>query len=326
MHHSLLVLSLASCISVHALAQGEVEPRTNAKKGGSVWFVQELVTEASLRAQGQDMNTKQVTKRALHVQIVDVDRDGNLVVEARIARVHGDVAMAAGQGEFAFDSAATEDDGAAPANLRNSMLIGAGMQFRAKVSPAGAVLELGDGADAIATAAKERGSLHPLDRAGMQQLVRGAFGLLPHKRTAGGARWEQEFDLTLGGSPLMAKGKCMLTQVEPDRYEIEVDGSVALEMSKLAKLGEQADAELKRQLASSTISNGKFISRQTVSRQDGLVASGAETIEFDLEVKDSMMGKVTSHIKTATAWRRTTEAEAMPAKAKTSEAAAPKKQ
>ncbi|MCU0867615.1 MAG: hypothetical protein MUC36_27855 [Planctomycetes bacterium] len=325
MHHSLLVLSLAACISVHALAQGEVEPRTNAKKGGSVWFVQELVTEASLQFQGQDMKTKQVTKRALHVQVVDVDQDGNLMVAARIARVHGDVVMAAGQGEFAFDSAATEDDGGAPGNMRKGMLIGAGMQFHAKVSPAGAVLELGEGAEAIVTAAKEGSSLHKLDRSGLQQLVRGAFGLLPPKRTAGGAQWEQQVDCTMGGAPLAAKGKFVLTQVDPDWFEIEASGTVALELQNLARYGsENEDAELKRQLESSKFSNTSFQTRQKTSRKDGFVASGTETIEFDVEIGDSMMGAGSSHMKIVTSWRRTTEAEAMPAKA--SEAAAPKKQ
>ena len=320
-----VVFGLGLCTTL--LAQGEVEPRLATGKGASVWLLQELATEAKLQVQGQEMLAKQTTNRTVQLQVADIDQAGNLWVDVKIVRVQGRAEMAADQGDFSFDSAATEEDGAVHPTLRKLMLVGAGSKFRAKVSAGGAVLEFGDGAAAIVEASKEPGSLHRLDRAGLQQLVRGAFGLLPHKRTAGGAQWQQEFDCTTGGTPLVAKGKCMLTQVEPERFEIEVQGTVALELGRIAKLDDAAeDAELKRQLESSKLSESKFTSRQTMSRQDGFVLTGTEAIEFDLEIKDSMAGEMSGHIRWNTVWRRTTEAEALPKPAATSEAGAKKKQ
>jgi hypothetical protein len=326
MHSALVRVAFGLALCSTLLAQGEVEPRLASAKGASVWLLQELATEAKMQVQGQEMLAKQITNRTVQLQVVDIDQEGNLLIEVKIVRVQGRAEMAAGQGDFDFDSAAAEENGAAHPSLRKMMLVGAGAKFRAKVGANGAVLEFGDGAATIVESAKEPGSLHRLDRAGLQQLVRGAFGLLPHKRTAGGARWEQEFDCTTGGTPLVAKGKCMLTQVEPERFEIEVQGTVALELGRIAKLDDvAADAELKRQLESSKLSESKFTSRQTMSRQDGFVLTGTEAIEFDVEIKDSMVGEMTGHIRWNTVWRRTTEAEAMPKPAATSEAGANKK-
>jgi len=171
------------------LAQGEVEPRCAAQKGGSVWLVHETTHDMALELQGREITSLQKTARTLHVQVTDVDSAGNLTVETKIVRVHGRMVMPQNQGDFEFDSAVEAGADQDFLFMRKRVLAGVGMKFLSKVSPTGDVLELGEGAAAIVEANKEgEGTLGQLTSHGLKQLVADSFGLLPEKRTAGGAK------------------------------------------------------------------------------------------------------------------------------------------
>jgi hypothetical protein len=318
-------------LGVTLCAQGEVDNCATVKKGAVVWLLHEATTEATGNVQGRELKTVQTTTRTLCLTVKDVDAEGNFQIETKIVRVQGRVEMAMGQGEFDFDSAASEDDGAAPmAGMKKQMIAGAGMTFLAKVSPFGQALALGEGADAVLAASKEaRSNMHALGRASLGQLVADVFGVLPKKRTAGGAVWQFAGPRYCGKLPLAAKLQMTLSKVDIETFEIEGEGTADIAKDVLAgnqDIPAEEAAEVARQMKSTTVSNGKITRKQTTSRTDGFVASATELIEMDVETRDSVAGAFTMHMKMASSLRRTTEAEALPKKveaAKTAEA--PKK-
>lgn len=300
------------------LAQGEVDSKTTVKKGTEVWFVHETTTSATVEMRGQEVSTTQTTARTLQISVRDLDADGNFLVETRIVRVHGNVVLAMAQGEFGYDSATDgEDDGGAPMpGIKKEMTAGAKMTFAAKVGPTGRVLELGQGADAILAASKgAHTTMHALDKAGLQQLVEEAFGILPEKRTAGGAQWTRERAFAYGKAPTREKVQLTLSKVDLDTFVIEGSGTVELAKDVLAAnpdVPASDAAELARQMKSTTVKNGKVVRKQTTSRDDGFVATASTKLEMDLETAESQMGAVTTHLEITTALRRTTAEAALP--------------
>lgn len=305
-------------LSAGLAAQGEVDSRSTVKKGTEVWFVHETTTAATVEMRGQEVNTTQTTARTLQISVKDLDADGNFLVETKIVRVHGDVVLAMGQGEFSYDSATEgEDDGGAPMpGMKKEMTAGVEMSFAAKVGPTGRVLELGRGADAILAATKAaRYSMHALDAAALRQLVEEAFGILPEKRTAGGARWTRERVFSYGKAPTREKVELTLSKVDLDTFEIEGTGAVELAKDVMAAnpdVPAEDAAELARQVKSTTVKNGKVVRHQTTSRRDGLVDRASTTLEMDLATAESQLGAVSTHLKITTALRRTTAEAALP--------------
>jgi hypothetical protein len=194
---SLLPLLLAST----AFAQGEVDLRTTAKKGSSVWLVQETKQEQNIDMGGQQMEAGNTVTRTIHVTIKDIDDKGNLIVETKIARVQGAVTMPM-IGDSEFDSAEPaeaeeENDGMGnmAGMMTKALMAGAGKTFTAKVDPHGKVLELLDGAKEIVESGKDGAmGASGLDEAALKQIVSGAFGELPSKPVAVGGKWEHEYN------------------------------------------------------------------------------------------------------------------------------------
>ena len=300
------------------LAQGEVEPRCAAKKGGSVWLVHETTHDLTLEMQGREITTLQKTARTLHVRVTDVDSAGNLTVETTIVRVHGRMVMPQDQGEFEIDSAveAGADDEPLVRTMRKRVVAGVGMKFVSKVSPAGEPLELGEGAAAIVDANKEgEGTLGQLTSHGLKQLVADSFGLLPDKRTASGAKWSRERVEVHGRMPTKQKLDLSLATVAPEAFEIEASGTVELAVDLIRDDKEFAGGnaeEVKRQLESTKVEKGKITRKQKTSREDGFVLQASSQIVMDLVTTESQMGEVTTHMQMDTSVVRTTAEQAVP--------------
>src|SRR5688572_16249954 len=98
------------CLASSLLAQGgELDLRTTAKKGSSDWLAQTQKQEQTIEMMGQEVETSQTITRTIHVTVVGED-GGNLLVETKIARIHGSMAMPEPMGEVEFDSASTAKD------------------------------------------------------------------------------------------------------------------------------------------------------------------------------------------------------------------------
>lgn len=310
-------------------AQGEVEARSAVRKGGSVWLVHEANHDVTVEMQGQEVVMSQKTSRTVHVQVEDVDADGNYLVATRLVRVHGRLVLPMGQGDVDFDSAASaEGEGEQAAFAREmtkSLIAGAGMTFTAKVGPAGEVLELGKGAAEIVAAHKGAASnMHQLTSGALKQLVADAFGLVPAKRTAGGAKWTRERLEVHGRMPTRQKLDLTLATVAPEAFEIEGVGTLELALDVLAgdkELRNEDDDEFQRQVKSTKVVDGRITLAQKTSRQDGFVLQASSSIALDLETAESQMGAVTTRMKLSTSLRRTTAADALPKKAEAPEGA-----
>jgi len=225
--------------------------------------------------------------------------------------------MPQNQGEFEIDSA-VESGGDEPLAraMRNRMVAGAGMKFLSKVSPTGEVLELGEGAAAIVEANKEaEGTLGQLTSHGLKQLVADSLGLLPDKRTAGGAKWSCERVEVHGRMPTKQKLDLTLATVAPEAFEIEASGTVELAVDLIKNDKEFASGnaeEVKRQLESTKVEKGTITRKQKTSREDGFVLQASSQVVMDLVTTESQMGEVTTHMKMDTSIVRTTAEKAVP--------------
>jgi hypothetical protein len=298
------------------VAQGEVEPRVTAKKGSSVWLIHEISTDAKLEMRGQEITTSQRTARVLHVLVKDIDAEGRLVVETTIARVSGRVASSLGQGNFDFDSAA-EADAPGHSGAKQAMA-GAGMKFVSKSSPSGELLELGEGSAAVLDANRDQGSMHQITAHGLRQIVGDVFGLLPQKRTAGGAQWQRDRVETIGRMVTRQRLALALTDVAPDAFAIEGKGEVELALDVVLRDLEQDGGpdkeETERQLKSTKLEKGSVICKQKTSREDGFVLQSSSEMQLDMVTTESQMGEVTIHMTSTTTLARTTAEQAVPKK------------
>ncbi|MBM3960836.1 MAG: hypothetical protein FJ306_02900 [Planctomycetes bacterium] len=136
-----LAASLALCTPV--AAQGPLDLKIPAKKGASVWLLDEFVDTKAFSMEGQEFETVLKSTSVLHLTVKDVDEKGRLVVTTRIARIHGDMTLP--NFVIDFDSIAPaedeeEEDGAemTPARIRKGLLAGAGKTFTATIDDRGA--------------------------------------------------------------------------------------------------------------------------------------------------------------------------------------------
>jgi hypothetical protein len=190
------------------------------------------------------------------------------------------------------------------------------MEFVARVSATGAVLELGDGAVAIVDAAKGPGNMHELTDLALRQLVTDSVGFLPHRRTAAGANWERERLDSLGRLVTRQKLALRLSDVAPETFTIEGKGTVDLAHDVMIREVEKSDdlqkAEMLRQLKSTKVEKGTVECSQKTSREDGFVLEASLTMEIDLVTSESSMGGATTHMKVTTTVERTTAEQAKP--------------
>lgn len=312
------------CAASPLLAQGEVELRVTAKKGGSIWLQQTQKQEQTIDMGGQQMETSQTTTRVVEVTIKDVDDKGNLTVETKIARIHGNMEMPQ-MGEMEFDSAApaeeADDSGMAGmmSMMTKSMMVGAGKSFTAKVDSQGKVVELLDGAAELLKGGGNRmmgGS--SIDEGTLKQIVQNAFGMLPEKPVAVGGKWAHTQSDTRGRGPIEHKLELTLAKADADLIEITATGTVAKPESKKEgkdepEAGGDQAAAARQIMDSMKVSNGKVSGMQRISRQDGFVVETTSTVTMDVEAS-SPMGEMQMSVKTTSSTKRCTAEDAAPKK------------
>lgn len=310
---------LLPLLALAPLAAQDVDLRSTAKKGSSVWLLVEQQVSQTFEVMGQEMESAQSTKRVLHVTVDDVDDKGNLTVSVAIARVFGTISNP-NMDDMEFDSTkpteAPEDDptGGMMVSMLKSLQAGAGKKFTAKASPNGRMLEIVDAKDVLQKGEEAMG----LDEPQLKQMVEGAFGRLPEKPTAKGGKWTHEDGGRNGRMPTRTVNELTLSQVDDDTFEIESSGKI--EKVEPAA-GEDDDNPMAAMLKSMKISNGKATGKQKISRKDGFLIESKHEGSMDAEM--TMQGMtVPMKIKHTTTTKRTTEADAKPA----AKAAEPKKE
>lgn len=306
-------LAAVSLISLPLAAQGEVDARSPAAKGSTAWLVHESTMNAKAEFRGQEMNTEETVAWTLHMVVADVDDKGNFLVDTKIVRVRGKLALAAGQGEAQFDSAGEADGAGAPIAERAGRLLAAavGKSFRCKVSPRGEVLELGTGKDEVIDAAAHTIAMHHYDETLLQRLVGSAFGSVPEKRTAAGAKWNRTTAENLNRMPIRHQLANTLTLVDPDWFEIETTGTFELDLETAKKVTKEENVLELGQLEKTKFTGNKVEARQKVSRRDGFVLAANRTLSVVATTEDPRMGKLQASMTAAFAVTRTTEAEAL---------------
>jgi hypothetical protein len=325
---NLRILSLFPLLLATPLfAQGEVDLRVSAKKGASVWLLVDTKLEQTIDMGGREMETAQNTSRVLNVTVKDVDDKGNLIVETKIARVHGNMTMPMGQGDFDFDSAGAkpaedEDDGMGGMGtmMKKAMMAGAGKTFTAKVDTRGKVVELMDGAAELLKG-NEGGMMsgNALDEGTLKHMVEGAFGVLPEKPVAVGAKWQHSQKEANGRMPMEQKLEMTLAKADDEAFEITATGTVEKPEAPAADKDKQPESDdpqatmAREVMRSMKVKNGKLTGAQRVSRKDGFVLDSTNTITMDVEMSAGPMGDMSMTMKTISATKRTT-AEAAEAK------------
>jgi hypothetical protein len=303
------------------LAAQEIDLRTTAKKGGSVWLVVEQTLVRSFEAMGQEVELTQSSTRVQHLTVEEVDDKGNLTVTVAIARIFGKLS-GAGE-EVTFDSQeaaeAAEDDEAAGmmAAAVKSMQAGAGKSFKAKVSPYGRVLELVDTKAILANTEDTPG----LDESQLKQMVEGAFGRLPEKPTAKGGKWPYADGSRGGRMPTKLVAELTLSQVDDETFEIEAAGKI--EKADVAAASD-ADSPAAKAAKSMKVENGKASGKQKISRKDGFLLEARLDSSMDSEM-NVMGNNLPMSIKSTSTTKRGTEADAKPAKKAAPKAEEPKK-
>jgi hypothetical protein len=289
-------------------AQGEVDARATVAKGATVWFVHETEQGVQFRLQGRDLASSQTSVRTLHIEVRDIDVNGNYVVATKLVRIHGKY-QTTGQGEIEFDSAG-EGGGN---DLARMMTAGAGKTFVSRIDPRGQVLELGEGAEAIVKEMEMNG-MQPLTTGVLKQLVRDAFGLMPPKRTAGGAQWKAERVEFQDWFPTRQALALTLTDVAPEAFVIEGTGTLDLARDVVPDEKDRTPRErsVQRQLENSKMEAGKVTIRQKTGRADGFVRESTSSVAFDLLMNDPDLGEIPMQVKVETKLRRTTADAALP--------------
>lgn len=316
-------------LSAPLFCQGEVDLRTTAKKGSSVWLLQEMKMDQTIDMGGQQMETGQHVIRTVHVMVKDTD-DKGLTVEIKLARVQGTMTLPMGMGDQEFDSAAPaaeEDADADPtggmmAGMKKSMLAGAGKSFTAKVGPNGKVTELLDTKDVLAD--QGGGGMMGgggITEANLREITEAAFGALPEKPTAPGGKWSSSQAEGGGRMPFTSKLEMTLSKVEADSFEIAAAGTVEKPAAPEQEQGkEEEDEGPASMMKKAKITNGKIAGTEKISRQDGFVLTSSTVMTMDVDMEMPGMGSMQMAMKSTKTTKRTTAEAAMPKAAEKVEA------
>ncbi|HEX5053154.1 MAG TPA: DUF6263 family protein [Planctomycetota bacterium] len=320
----LRLLSLL-CLTTPLLAQGtEHDLRIAAKKGTSVWLLQEAKQEQAIDMGGQQMDMGNTTVHTLHLTVKDVDDKGNLVVETEIVRIHGSMSNPM-MGDIDFDSAkkaAGDDDdegggmGMSPGMITKAMTALAGKSFVARVDPFGKVASLEGVAELLADAKKNAGGMggamaQAASEATFRQFVESAFGTRPSKPMATGGTWDHADNEKGVRMPMRSKLQLTLAKVDADNFEVTAVGTV----EKADAKGEEGDdSPMNEMRKSMKVKNGKVSGSQRVSRQDGFIVEAKNVTTMDLDMASPMGGDMSMNMKVTTTTKRTTADAAVPAK------------
>jgi hypothetical protein len=225
------------------------------------------------------------TTHTVHVTVKDITEEGNLVVEATIARVHGSM-MQPMVGEVEFDSAKPKGRGQAMTKALTDM---AGKSFIAKVDAHGKVSSL-ENTDALLSdkPAGPMGRVAP-DEAMLKSLVEGAFGVLPSKPVAVGATWERDNTDATGRAPVKSKLMLTLAKLDDEAFEVTATGTISrADADAAAEQDEEEDSMQAEVRKSMSVSNGKITGTQLVSRKDGFIVESKSTMSMDMDMASDM--------------------------------------
>jgi hypothetical protein len=306
------LLAVSSCVGA-VRSQGEVDARSTVAKGASVWLVHESVIHAKVAIGAQELATNERVAWTLHLRVLDVDGDGNYAVDTKVVRVRGKLSLAMGRGEAEFDSAGDADAAGAPEarEATAALTVAAGKTFRCKVSPRGEVLELGDGTKMLTDRTGHGGAMHETDDALLRQWVEGAFGVVPQRRTAAGAKWNRTARAAVGRMPTRQQLASTLTNVDPEFFEIESTGTVEIDLEAAVALDKEQGGHSIGQIESTKVTSGKLDAKQRTGRRDGFVLTADRTMKLEFETSDPTVGAMQAKCTMTLATRRTSEAEAM---------------
>lgn len=309
---ALLVLVPTFCLDA-ARAQGEVDARSTVAKGASVWIEHDSTLDAKVEFGGRQITTTENVVWTLHLQVDDVDKDGNYLVTTKVVRARGKLVMAAGQGEAEFDSAGEADGSGSPTARQAAKTIAdaVGKSFACKVSARGQVIELGAGKAELVDDGQRGGAMHTRDEATLRQWVEGAFGTFPEKRTAGGARWNRTVGESMGRMPTRLQLASTLTNVDPEFFEIEASGTLDIDREAAVAMEKQRGGRSIGQIESTKVTSSKVEAKQKTSRRDGFVLAASRTIALEFESSDPGVGEMQASYTMKLSTARTTEAAAM---------------
>jgi hypothetical protein len=340
-----LLATLALCAS--GFAQGAVDLKVTAKKGASVWLLQQTTLTQSIDAQGMILGSEQSLNRVLQFTVKDVDDKGQRLVEARIARVYGEFDLPMGMGTANFDSAAApaaadddEGDGGGGMDMSSGMkallLAGAGKAFTAKVDARGQVVELLDDAKALlkstptpALTGRMLGA-PTLDEDALKELVVEAFGERPATPIAVGGSWQRQAPATQAIAPATTRLDLKLAKADAATCEIAITGAIdkVAAATPAAPVDEDADDDSDPQAAAERniretllMKNGKLTGSCRIARADGFVAAADATASVDVEMSAGPWGEVSMSLKSTKKLTRTTADAAAPQKAESTKAA-----
>ncbi|MBL8728322.1 MAG: hypothetical protein JNM25_07830 [Planctomycetes bacterium] len=294
-----------------------------AKKGSTVWLSKVEKMEQTIDMGGQEMEIGRETTTVMQCTVKDVDDKGMLVVETKIARIHGTMTIPMA-GDVEFDSAAPsqdDDDGGdedgfgmpSSGAIAKSQTMLAGKSFVAKVDSKGKVASL-EGVAELLKAGKGGGGMMPQGptETDLRRLVEGAFGNVPDKAVAVGGTWDHK---TGEGSGMPGVSmKLTLAKVDDDTFEVTSTGTIDPPKT------DGGDDPRAKMMESMKIVSSKSVGSQHISRKDGFVLDASHTVEMDATMESPMGGEMSMKVKASTTTKRTTADAAMPAKAE----AAPK--
>lgn len=279
-----LAASLALCSTV--AAQGPLDLKIPAKKGASVWLLDEFVDAKVFSMEGQEFETVLRSTSVLHLTVKDVDDKGRLVLTTRIARIHGDMSLPNTVIDFdsmapADDDDADEDDGSGmtPASIRKSLLTGAGKTFTATIDGRGHDVELLDDARELlreAAIAAPGGMGAMLTDASLRHLLRRAFGELPGGPVAIGATWRSASN---DARELRLTRELKLAKADAATFEVAIASN-----AETAKAdGEEEGAAVVVNTNAPKAKDAAIRGVCRASRTDGFVMAAEETITATLE-------------------------------------------
>lgn len=329
-----LLATLALCAP--CLAQGTVDLKVTAKKGASVWLLQQTTLTQSIDAQGMMLGNEQSLNRVLQFTVKDVDDKGQRFVETRIVRVYGAFDLPMGMGTADFDSAAAPaaagDDEGDEGGMKALLLAGAGKAFTAKVDARGQVVELLDDAKALlqsvptpALAGRMLGA-PTWNEDALKELVAEAFGERPAAPIAVGGSWQRQAPATQTIAPGTTQLELKLAKADAETCEIAITG--AIDKVAAASGDDEADDDSDPQAAAERdirdtlqMRNGKLTGACRIARADGFVAAAESTASIDVEMSAGPWGEVSMALKTTKKLTRTTADAATPKKAEATKAA-----
>ena len=302
-----IALSVVSLGLTAALAAQEANPapRPVPAKGSSVWLTRERRQE--FREEAGDHRSVTTTVHTLHVEVTGLDDQGRVLVDVKVARVHGSLDLGA-MGEVAFDSRTLRaDDGAAaeaglgmsPSQMSRQMMTLAGKSIAASVGPSGEIT-LRNAAALVEPKGEHIG--FPVTEELLRDLVGCAFAPLPKDPMTPNTTWERLDTSSDGLVPLAKSWRFTLSKADATSLTITGTGSVAkgplgAPDQDLGGPEELAQA-LRAARESAQVTDGTLVSEHVVSRQDGLVLAADSKVSMRLQMESPMGESVTRRTET----------------------------